>query len=93
MTVRFFELSIGAAFVFRGKSYVKEAMCMAHDEQRLGTIFMGEAIVESEGPLLPPEVAAQWKPYRGHWTAMIESMATASPSDGHIPSDAAPSLG
>jgi hypothetical protein len=86
MTVRFYELAIGAAFVFRGKSFVKEAMCMAHDEQRLGTIFMGETVVESDGPLLPPEVAAQWKPYRGHWTAMIEGLcsqppATPSPSD------------
>ncbi len=93
MTVRFYELAIGAAFVFRGKSYVKEAMCMAHDEQQLGTIFMGEAIVESEGPLLPPEIAAQWKPYRGHWTAMIESMATPSPSDEHSRPGAAPDQG
>ncbi len=93
MNVRFYELAIGAAFVFRGQSFVKEAMCMARDEERLGTIFMGEAIVESDGPLLPPEVAAQWKPCRGHWTAMIDAMATASPSDERSQPGAAPDLG
>ena len=93
MNVKFYELAIGARFVCRGRAYVKEAMCMAHDEQRLGTIFMGETVVVSDGPLLPPEVAAEWKPYRGHWTAMIESMATACPSDERSLPGAAPDRG
>ena len=71
MSVKFYELAIGARFVFRGQPFVKGAMCMALDEQRLGTVFLGETNVLSDGPLLPPEIAAQWKPERGHWAAAI----------------------
>ena len=78
LNVKFYELAIGAGFAFRGQSFVKEAMCMARDEQRLGTIFMGETIVVSDGPLLPPEIAAEWKPYRGQWAAMIDAMVTSA---------------
>jgi hypothetical protein len=36
-------------------------------ERRCGRAFMGEAEVISDGPLLPPEIAARWKPDRRHW--------------------------
>ncbi len=93
MTVKFYQLAIGARFVFRGKCYTKTAISMTQDERGWGTIFLGETDVVSDGPLLPPEEAARQKPERGHWAAVIESMVTASPSDERSPSDAAPSQG
>ncbi len=93
MGVKFYELAIGARFEFRGRRFVKEAMCMAQDEQELGTIFMGEAMVESDGPLLPPEVAARWKPERGHWAGVINAMITSCPSNGRSQQDGAPDRG
>jgi hypothetical protein len=62
MNVQFYELAIGAVFEFRGKRYQKTAMSMAEDERHWGNIFQGWYKVESEGPFLPPEVAAKWKP-------------------------------
>jgi hypothetical protein len=55
----------------RGKRYQKTAMSMARDERRWGNVFMGETEVVSDGPLLPPEIAAMWKPERGHWAAVV----------------------
>ena len=93
MNVKFYELAIGARFVFRGRRYEKIAMSMTRDDEGLGAIFMGEAEVVSEGPLLPPEEAARWKPERGHWAAVIEAMVTSSPSDEHSQPGAAPDRG
>ena len=46
----FGELVRGNRFVFRGKSYVKVAMSMAHDENRLGDIFQAQMEVERIDP-------------------------------------------
>jgi hypothetical protein len=70
MNVQFYQLTLGAGFEWRGKRYRKEAMSMAHDEERGWChIFMGHVEVVSDGPLLPPEIAAEWKPDWGVWTA------------------------
>jgi hypothetical protein len=37
--MKFYELAIGARFEFRGRRFVKEAMSMAQDEERCGTII------------------------------------------------------
>lgn len=81
-SVKFYELAVGARFIFRGKGYRKIGMSMADDAERVGTVFMGECDVVSDGPLLPAEEAAKWKPQRGIWTEMIDAMATSDPSDG-----------
>jgi hypothetical protein len=75
MNVKFYELAIGARFVFRGQRFQKIAMCMAEDDRRWGNIFRGETDVtldvrsaecgvQNVGPemLLPPAEAAPWKP-------------------------------
>ena len=82
MNVRFYELAIGAVFGFRGKRYRKEAMSMAEDEEKIGSIFLGETEVVSDGPLLPPEIAAKWKPERGHWAAEVERLVGAGSEGG-----------
>jgi hypothetical protein len=74
MNVRFYELAVGAVFEFGGERYQKSAMSMAQDERRWGSVFMGETEVVSDGPMLPPETAAMWRPERGHWAALIEGM-------------------
>jgi hypothetical protein len=93
--VKFYELAIGAAFVFLGRRFVKVAMSMAEDERRWGHLFLGETEVASHGPLLPPEIAAQWKPERGPWAAVIDGLAachrvTSCPSGGHSQPSASP---
>ena len=64
--MEFYKLAIGARFKFFGRTYEKEAMSMARDDANLGYVFMGglEVTLEpgSEGKLLPPEVAEQWRP-------------------------------
>jgi len=64
MCVKFYELAVGARFVFMGRRYEKVAVAMAVDEGRLGNIFFGTAPVETEGEplLLSPEEAARRKP-------------------------------
>jgi hypothetical protein len=68
--MRFYELAVGARFVFHGRRYEKIAMGMAKNEQGLGSVFMGETEVVPDGVplLLPPEEAAKWKPDDRHWT-------------------------
>jgi len=48
-------------------------MSMAEDEERLGHAFMGDVEVTPDGEalLLPPEVAARWKPDDRHWTECL----------------------
>jgi hypothetical protein len=72
MKVQFYELAVGALFEFGGTRYQKTAMSMAEDERGWGCVFMGETEVVSDGPMLPPETAARWKPERGHWAAVVE---------------------
>lgn len=96
--MRFYELAVGAEFVFRGRRFVKTAMSMAEvladgPERGWGNVFLGETEVVSEGPLLPPEVAARWKPERGPWAAVIEAMLTSSPSDEHSQPGVSPGPG
>jgi hypothetical protein len=69
----FYELAIGARFIFRGKRYEKSGMSMANNEQQCGSIFMGEAEVEPDGVplLLPAAEAAKWKPDDKHWTEYL----------------------
>ena len=68
--MKFYELAIGARFVFRGQRFEKIAMSMAREEQGLGSIFQGETEIVPDGVplLLPPEEAAWWKPSDRHWT-------------------------
>ncbi len=72
--VRFYELAIGAVFRFYGRRYEKVAMSMAEDERRWGYVFGGDCEVEPEGEarLLPPEVAALWKPSDRNWADDLE---------------------
>ncbi len=67
--MKFYEMSIGARFFFRGQRYKKLAMSMAEDEQRCGHVFMGDAGVTPDGEarLLSPEEAARWKPADAYW--------------------------
>jgi hypothetical protein len=68
--MKFYELAVGARFVFRGRRFEKIAMSVAHDEQRCGTVFMGETEVSPDGVplLLPAAEAARWKRDDTHWT-------------------------
>jgi hypothetical protein len=79
MNVKFFELAVGARFLFRAQQFEKTAMGMAQDGRGWGNIFMGEMDVETDGEplLLPPEVAARCKPERGHWAAVVEAAGEA----------------
>jgi hypothetical protein len=65
--MKFYELAVGARFFFRGRGYVKLAMSMAEDEDRVGHIFQAETELTADGEplLLPPEEAARWKPPGG----------------------------
>jgi hypothetical protein len=77
--MKFYELAVGAVFTVWGRTYRKTAMSMAEalddgPRRGWGCVFFGETEVVSDGPLLPPEVAAKWKPERGHWTAVVEEM-------------------
>jgi hypothetical protein len=71
--MKFYELAIGAQFIFRGRRFEKIAMSMANDEKRFGSVFMGETEVVPDGVplLLPPEEAAKWKPDDRHWTEYL----------------------
>jgi len=68
--MKFYELAIGARFVFRGQRFEKIAISMARGLPGFGGIFMGETEVtpEAEALLLPPEEAAKWKPSDKHRT-------------------------
>jgi hypothetical protein len=68
--MKFYELAIGARFIFRGRRFEKIAMSMARQEQGLASIFQGETEIVPDGVplLLPPEEAAWWKPSDRHWT-------------------------
>jgi len=67
--MQFFELAIGARFIFQGRKYTKIAMCMTEDETRIGHIFRGETEVVPDGEpmLLPPAEAERWKPDEEYW--------------------------
>jgi hypothetical protein len=98
--MKFYELAVGGVFTFRGQTFRKTAMSMAEDERRWGNVFLGETEIISDGPPLPPEVAAHWEPERGQWARLIEEMlreaevnktgVTSSQSDGHNQSNASP---
>jgi hypothetical protein len=68
--MKFYELAVGAHFVFQGRRFEKIAMSMAREEQGLGRILLGETEVVPDGVLLLlSEVeAARWKPDDRHWT-------------------------
>ena len=68
--MKFYELAVGARFVFRGQRSEKTAMSMASDEQGCGHVFMGDVEVAADGEarLLSPPDAARWKPGGRHWT-------------------------
>jgi hypothetical protein len=71
--MRFYQLARGARFEFRGKRYLKTAMSLAQDADRIGNVFQAETEVTPIGEplLLPPEEAAKWKPSEIPWTAYI----------------------
>ena len=75
MNVKFYELAVGARFSFRDRHFVKTALSMAEDERHWGNVFMEGTPVISDGPLLPPDLAAAAKPDYGHWAAVIEGLA------------------
>jgi hypothetical protein len=66
----------GAVFGYRGNLYRKIAMSMAQemarpDGRNWGQIMVGNVWVRSDGPFLPAEVAAEWKPDWGHWEPAV----------------------
>jgi hypothetical protein len=67
--MKFYELAVGARFVFRGRRFEKIAMSMARDEEDCGNILLGETEVAPEGvpSLLPPAEAARWKSDARYW--------------------------
>jgi hypothetical protein len=67
--MKFYELAVGARFVFRGRRFEKIAMSMARDEEDRSSIFLGETEVVPEGVplLLPPAEAEWWEPARRYW--------------------------
>jgi hypothetical protein len=72
--MQFYQLAVGARFVFRGRKYRKIAMCMTEDEDRVGHIFQGETEVEADGVLLllPADEAERWKPSEEYWADHIK---------------------
>jgi hypothetical protein len=72
-SMKFYKLAVGARFCVRGRRFEKLGMSMAEDEERLGHAFMGDVEVTPDGEalLLPPEVAARWKPDDRHWTEYV----------------------
>jgi hypothetical protein len=77
--MEFYELAIGARFVFRGRRFEKIWMIMANDEHGRGSILLGETEVVPDGVplLLPPAEAAWWKPSDRHLDRVLESRAPA----------------
>ena len=73
MNVKFYELAVGARFVFRGKRFEKIGMSMAEDNRRSGHVFQGDTDVEPDGAplLLPPAEVARWKPDERYWTEYL----------------------
>ena len=53
--MKFESVPFRARFMFRGKRYLKTAMSMPQDENRVGTIFQAEAEVE---PIAEEETAS-----------------------------------
>ena len=83
---RFYELAPGAVFTVWGRTYRKTAMSMSEaltdgPQRGWGCVFFGETEVVSDGPLLPPDVAARWKPDRGPRAAVVESMLRGEKED------------
>jgi hypothetical protein len=62
--MKFYELAIGARFVFRGRRFEKIGMGMANNEHGCGSMFMGKTEVA-------PEEAARRKPNDKHWTEYL----------------------
>jgi hypothetical protein len=105
--MEFYRLAIGARFKFFGRIYEKTAMSMAEDDAKVGYVFMGglEVTLEpgSEGKLLPPEVAARWKPPEwlmkymrpdpGETEGEAACCPISCPSDGHSQPGASPTPG
>ena len=81
LRMKFYELAIGARFIFRERKYQKIAMGMAENEERLASIFLGETVVTADGEplLLPPEEAARWKPDERHWSEYLARAPGAGP--------------
>jgi hypothetical protein len=71
--MQFYQLATGAKFFVNGQRFTKVAMGCAEDENRMGCAFTGAHDVEPDGEslLLPPEVAAKWKPDEGDWTRRL----------------------
>jgi hypothetical protein len=42
--MKFYELAVGARFVFRGRRFEKIAISMTEDEHGCGNIFLGERV-------------------------------------------------
>ncbi len=87
--MKFYELALGARFVFRGHRFVKIAMCLAEDQRRWGNIFLGDTDVVPDGvPVrLSPAEAARWKPADKDWADYLTpapGQPASSPSDSHF---------
>lgn len=79
--MQFYQLAIGARFLFRGRTYEKTAMATASDDQGCHYTLLAETEVIPEGEplLLPPEEAARWKPSDKHWTEHLSPAPTPPP--------------
>jgi len=73
----------GAVFTAWGRTYRKSAMSMAVDDRGWGCVFMGETEVVSDGPVLPEEVAARWRPERGQWGPVVEGVTATDLTASH----------
>jgi hypothetical protein len=71
--MKFYQLAIGARFIFRGRRFEKVAMSVAENEEKLGKVFMGATEVVPDGVplLLPAAEAAKWKPDDRPWTEYL----------------------
>jgi hypothetical protein len=71
--MQFYHLAPGARFEFRNREFLKTAMSVAEDSERLSSIFPGgtEVTPIGEAVLLPEAEAERWKPGKIPWADFI----------------------
>ena len=76
MKLKFYELTVGARFQWRGIRLKKVGMSCVEDERGWANVFLGLQEVEPDGEplLLPPEEANRWKPHYDVWTEVVEKI-------------------
>ena len=84
--MQFYLLAPGARFVFGGMLFMKIAMSMAQDFERIGHVFQGETDVTPIGEILLLSVAEaqKWKPSEIPWTAGMAQSTVAGAGLGSV---------